>query len=208
MRLLEEIMKDNEVFLAKASMDYSQEDRSKGKVPQRHLLIITCMDTRLVNFLEPALGIQRGDAKIIKIAGNSLSGPFDTIIRSLLIAIFKLEVQEIMVIGHQECGMAGLSAEGLMADMLCRGISSEAIQMVAAELRHWAQSFRDEEQNVRDTVRKIRQNPLIPKDVPVHGLIFHPRRGKADVLVNGYGEMRNRMNSLHCMEMREVKELN
>ena len=208
MRLLEEIMKDNEVFLAKASMDYSQEDRSKGKVPQRHLLIITCMDTRLVNFLEPALGIQRGDAKIIKIAGNSVSGPFDNIIRSLLIAIFKLEVQEIMVIGHQECGMAGLSAEGLMADMLCRGISSEAIQMVAAELRHWAQSFRDEEQNVRDTVRKIRQNPLIPKDVPVHGLIFHPRRGKADVLVNGYGEIRNRMDFLHCMEMREVKELN
>ncbi len=82
------------------------------------------------------------------------------------------------------------------------------IQMVAAELRHWAQSFRDEEQNVRDTVRKIRQNPLIPKDVPVHGLIFHPRRGKADVLVNGYGEIRNRMDFLHCMEMREVKELN
>ena len=41
-------------------------------------------------------------------------------------------------------------------------------------------------ENVEDTVDELRMNPLIPKDVPIHGLIFHPRTGEIEVIVNGY----------------------
>lgn len=46
--------------------------------------------------------------------------------------------------------------------------------------------FQHPEQNVTDTVEAIRLNPLIPADVPIHGLIFHPRTGKLDLLDDGY----------------------
>ena len=73
--------------------------------------------------------------------------------------------------------------------MLDRGIAPEAIHMVRKELEEWADEFHHPEQNVEDTVDAIRMNPLIPKDVPVHGLIFHPRTGKLNLLVNGYERM-------------------
>ena len=45
-------------------------------------------------------------------------------------------------------------------------------------------------ENVEETVDELRMNPLIPKDVPVHGLIFHPRTGEIEVIVNGYTQMK------------------
>ena len=70
--------------------------------------------------------------------------------------------------------------------MVERGISKEAIHMIKKELTEWADEFHHPEQNVIDTVERIRLNPLIPADVPIHGLIFHPRTGKVDVVMNGY----------------------
>ncbi len=62
--------------------------------------------------------------------------------------------------------------------MLERGISPDAIKMVEKELKEWADGFQNPEQNVRDVVKLLREDPLIPKDVKVHGLMFHPRSGK------------------------------
>ena len=74
----------------------------------------------------------------------------------------------------------------MIKSMLERGISQEAIHMVKKELQEWADEFHHPEQNVKDAVEAIRLNPLIPPDVPTHGLIFHPRTGKLDVIVDGY----------------------
>ena len=51
-------------------------------------------------------------------------------------------------------------------------------------------SFTHPAENVEDTVDELRMNPLIPKDVPIHGLIFHPRTGEIEVIVNGYTQMK------------------
>lgn len=189
MALIDDILQANEEFCENPPVDYTMEDHKKSKLPQKQLAIITCMDTRLVNFLEPAIGISRGESKVIKTAGNCVTGVFDGTIRSLLVCIYELGVQEILVIGHHECGMEKTTAEGLEKSMLNRGIAPEAIHMVRKELEEWADEFHHPEQNVEDTVDAIRMNPLIPKDVPVHGLIFHPRTGKLDLLVNGYERM-------------------
>ena len=189
MAILDDLLKANETFCENPPVDYTQEDVKSSKLPQKQLAIITCMDTRLVNFLEPALGIARGEAKVIKTAGNGVTGVFDGTIRSLLVCIYELGIKEIIVIGHHECGMAKTTSEGLTKAMLSRGVAPEAIHMIRKELKEWADEFQHPEQNVEDTVDQIRMNPLIPKDVPVHGLIFHPRSGKVDTIINGYEHM-------------------
>ncbi|MCR5438832.1 MAG: carbonic anhydrase [Selenomonas sp.] len=186
MSILQDILAVNESFCQTPPMDYTQEDHQQSKLPQKQVAIITCMDTRLVNFLEPALGLARGDAKVIKTAGNSITGVFDGTIRSLMVCIYELGVKEILVIGHHECGMSKTTSQSLTKAMLSRGVQPEAIHMIAKELKEWADEFQHPKQNVIDTVEAIRVNPLIPSDVPVHGLIFHPRTGKLDVVIEGY----------------------
>ena len=186
MTVLKELMAANASFCAAPPVDYSKEDVCASKLPRRQLAVITCMDTRLVDFLEPALGIRRGEAKIIKSAGNGVTGVFDGTIRSLLVCIFELGVREIVVIGHHECGMAKTTSAGLIEKMLACGIAPEAVHMIRSDLEHWCDEFHHPEQNVLDTVEQIRMNPLIPKDIPVHGLMFHPRTGRIDLVVDGY----------------------
>lgn len=157
------------------------------KNPKKQFAIFTCMDTRLVDFLEPAMGIRRGDAKVIKNAGNTLVDPLHGgVIRSLVAAIFMLGVEEIFVIGHEDCGMASVVPEQLKADMIARGISEEAIDKHVPDLSQWIGAFSCPHENVADVVAKIRANQLIPADVPVHGLIFCPNDGRLEIIVNGY----------------------
>lgn len=182
MTVIEELLQANERYLANPPVDYTQEDHHASKLPKKHLAIVTCMDTRLVNFLEPALGLERGDVKMIKVVGNVVTGVFDTTIKSILVAIYELGVKDVAVIGHAECGMTKTTSESLKAAMLERGISPDAIKMIERELIDWADAFKNPEQNVRDAVDAIRNNPLIPKDVGVHGLLFHPRTGKLTLI--------------------------
>ena len=186
MNLIEEIQQANDAFTQNLPEEFIHYRRKISKLPQRQLAIVTCMDTRLVHFLEPALGIKRGEAKVIKNAGNSVTGPFETTIRSLLVSIFELEVKEILVIGHYDCGLSHSSSKALREKMLARGISSDAIKMIEKELEDWIDHFHHPVDNVRDVVGKIRYNPLIPKDVPVHGLMFNPHSGKVELIVDGY----------------------
>ena len=157
------------------------------KNPKKQFAIFTCMDTRLVDFLEPAMGIKRGDAKVIKNAGNILVDPLHGgVIRSLVAAIFMLGVEEIFVIGHEDCGMSNVNPEQLKSDMIARGISAQAIETLVPDLAQWLGAFACPEENVIEVVAKIRANPLIPVDVPIHGLIFCPNDGRLEVMVDGY----------------------
>ena len=89
--------------------------------------------------------------------------------------------------------------------MLARGIAPEAIHMVKKEMEHWADGFTHPAENVEETVDELRMNPLIPKDVPVHGLIFHPRTGEIEVIVNGYTQMKQYYeNKWSCSSMRYI----
>ncbi|KAB0669836.1 carbonic anhydrase [Oryzomonas sagensis] len=159
------------------------------KSPKKQLAIFTCMDTRLVDFLEPAMGLKRGDAKVIKNAGNIIVDPMaGAVIRSLVAGIFMLGVEEVFVIGHRDCGMAGLEldAESVKRDMIRRGISPDVIDIHVPDLKQWLGLFAHPLENVERVVKIIRHNPLIPKDVPIHGLLFCPDDGHLDVVVDGY----------------------
>ena len=186
MIVLEQMLMVNRSFVDYRMVCDEQIGVNVGKLPKRNLAVFTCMDTRLVDFLEPALGLRREDAVVIKNAGNSITGPFEATIRSLVIAIYELGVQEIIVIGHEDCGVAYSSADIVINKMLARGISPDAIKMIKDELAIWLDTFHHPHENVRQVVGKIKNNPLIPVDLPVHGLMFEPHTGEVAVLVNGY----------------------
>ncbi|QJW47517.1 carbonic anhydrase [bacterium BFN5] len=187
MNILDQILQANRSFIKNLPEESLHVcPHCNSKFPNRHLAIFTCMDTRLVEFLEPAMGIGRGEAKIIKNAGNSVTGPFEATIRSLVVSIFELGVNEVIVIGHYDCGIANTSSQALIDKMLARGISPEAIKMVEQELEDWLDKFHHPVDNVEQVVAKIRTNPLIPVDVPIHGLIFDPNTGEIEIVVDGY----------------------
>lgn len=185
MRLLDEIMQANRAFVAARQMGPTEIPLSKS--PRRKVAIFTCMDTRLVEFLEPAMGLKRGDAKVIKNAGNTLVDPRGGVIRSLVVAVHVLGVEEILVVGHRDCGMSQIRIDSLENAMLSRGVPPEAIAEIEG-LREWVGAFADPADNVRRVAKLIRESPLIPKGVPVHGLIVEPNDGALTILVNGYTE--------------------
>ncbi len=181
MALLQEVLAYNARFLA-------ERQRPITNLPARKVAVFTCMDTRLVEFLEPAMGIRRGDAKVIKNAGATLSDPAGDVVRSLAVAIFALGCEEVFVIGHHDCGMTRIDEDDLRHRMLRRGVSQEAIASLQPGLRQWLSAFTDPAENVRRVVSELRRNPLIPADVPVHGLLVEPASGRLDLLVDGYRE--------------------
>jgi carbonic anhydrase len=187
MTILDQVLQANRCFIEKLPTDFiAASDPQISKTPSRHLAIFTCMDTRLVDFLEPAMGIERGEAKVIKNAGNTITGPFESAIRSLLVGIFELDVTEVMVIGHYDCGVAHTTTQSLVKKMLARGICPDAIKMIHKELETWLDEVQHPNENVKHAVEQIRMNPLIPKDVPIHGLMFEPHTGELEIVVNGY----------------------
>jgi carbonic anhydrase len=177
-QLLSQILEHNERFVA-------ERERPLTKAPAKKIALFTCMDTRLVEFLEPALGLRRGDAKVIKNAGNTIVDPTGGVIRSLVVAVYALGCEEIFVVGHRDCGMTQLDEDELERTMLQRGVVPEAIAALRPSLREWVGAFHDPDGNVRRMVEVIRTNPLMPADVPVHGLMFDPATGRLDLLMRG-----------------------
>jgi carbonic anhydrase len=181
MRLLHKVLSHNAHWVEERS-------RPLSKAPQKRVVIFTCMDTRLVEFVEPALGLRRGDAQMIKNAGNTLVDPGGGVVRSLVVAIHGLGCEEVFVIGHTDCGMGQLDKEALRETMLSRGVPEEAINALHPSLGEWLGGFHDPLGNVQRVVRLLRDNPLIPRAVPIHGLMFDPGSGAVRLLVDGYPE--------------------
>lgn len=157
--------------------------------PDKRLAVLTCMDTRLVELLPHAMNLRNGDAKVVKNAGAIVSHSFGSIMRSLLVAVYELTASEIAVVGHYGCGMTGLSCARVLNKAIARGVSEETLRALNEEgidLQAWLTGFNSPEDGVRQSVAIIRRHPLLPKDVPVHGLIMCPETGRLDLLCDGY----------------------
>jgi carbonic anhydrase len=180
--LLQQIEEANRDFVARHALVDAE---PVAKYPKRNLAVLACMDTRLLSFLEPAMGLNRGEAKIIKVAGNTSYGVFDSVIGSLMVAVYELQVQEIVVMGHDDCGMLKTTAASLCEKMRLRGIAAEAIEAVRPQLRAWADPIGDVTESVLHTVHQLRSNPYLPEDVLVHGAVIHPHTGEITIVSDG-----------------------
>ena len=182
---LDMILAYNEEFVTERTFEQYQYSR----YPAKRMVIVTCMDARLSEMLPKAMNLQGGDAKIIKNAGGIVTQPFGNIMRSILVALYELGADEVFIIGHHECGMTGLDPELVMSHMRERGISDNTLTTLlnsGMDLKRWLTGFDSVWESVANSVRIVRNHPLKPANVRVHGLIIDPQTGKLDVVVDGY----------------------
>jgi carbonic anhydrase len=169
-----------------ANARYVAEFGDRGSLalpPVRRFAILTCMDARL----DPAkyAGLSEGDAHVIRNAGGRAS---DDAIRSLVISYKLLGTAEWFVVHHTDCGMEFFTDEtmrGLLASSLeTAELGPEGFRDVgagpgSAEAQYidWL-TIPDQRQAVVDDVRRIREHPLVPGRIPVHGFLYDVRTGE------------------------------
>ena len=179
--MLDKLLEFNEEF--DKNKDY--EKFISNKFPNKKIAILTCMDTRLTELLPAALGLKNGDVKMIKNAGAVITSPFGSVMRSLVVAIYELDVEEILVIGHHDCGMKNIDCDKVLSKMKERNISDEKINLLSycgVDFKSWLKGFDSVEESIKSTVDYINNHPLVPNDVKVHGLIMNPHTGKVELV--------------------------
>jgi carbonic anhydrase len=184
MSILTEILEHNASFVA----NHEYESFITDRYPNKKLVIITCMDTRLVELLPKAMNVRNGDVMMIKVAGAVVAHPFGSVMRSILVAVYSLGAQEIAVVGHHGCGMVDLNSDALLARTAEMGIGPEVLSTLThagIHLDEWLTGFKRVEDSVRNSVQMIRKHPLLPAKLPVHGLVMDPETGKLDLVVDG-----------------------
>ena len=175
--MIKEILEFNEKFV----LEKKYEPFKTSKYPDRKLAIVTCMDTRLIELLPAALGIKNGDAKIIKNAGGTISHPFGSAVRSLLVAIYELGIEDILIIGHTDCGVKHMKYAEIVNKMHERGIDIETIDLIkycGIDFERWLAGFDGVEKSVFESVTILKNHPLIPKDIRIAGYVMDSSSGK------------------------------
>ena len=173
----------NEVLAA--NKKYVSEFGERGKLalpPARQFAILTCMDARL----DPAkyAGLSEGDAHVIRNAGGRAS---DDAIRSLVISYKLLGTKEWFVIHHTDCGME------FFTDEVIRGLLENSLETAAlgpdgfydvgkgpgsAEAKYidWL-TISDQAESITEDVSRIRNHPLVPKNIAIYGYIYDVKTG-------------------------------
>ncbi|PLB37101.1 beta-class carbonic anhydrase [Aspergillus candidus] len=131
--------------------------------PQRKVAVIACMDARL----DPAraLGLEEGDAHVIRNAGGRVSDA----IRSVVISQQLLGTREIVIVHHTDCGML------LFTDEVIRGKIRTELGQNADHVAFLP--FGDLRQSVLDDIKLLKENPLV-LDVPVTGYLYEVESGR------------------------------
>lgn len=188
---LNDILDFNESFVK-----YKQyEPYITTKYPDKKIVILACMDTRMVELLPKAMNLRNGDAKIVKSAGAMVNHPFGGIMRSLLVAVYELGADEIYIVGHHDCGMSSVDPHLMVKHMIERGVSQDIIDTIrytGIDFMEWLRGFGDVNTNVLKSVDLVRNHPLMPQGTPVHGLVIDPNTGKLDLLSDGNEYLRKK----------------
>ena len=151
--------------------------------PARGFAILTCMDARL----DPAkyAGLSEGDAHVIRNAGGRAS---DDAIRSLVISHKLLGTNEWFVIHHTNCGME------LFCDEIMAGLLDDNLATASFDGKNWSNpqhgggctaghfikwhTIKSQEESVLQDVQRIRQHPLVPRNIPIYGYVYDVKTGR------------------------------
>jgi carbonic anhydrase len=131
--------------------------------PAKRVAVLACMDARLNPY--GLLGLAEGDAHVIRNAGGVVT---DDEIRSLAISQRLLGTEEIILIHHTDCGMLTFSD-----DEFARQLQEET-----GIRPEWsAEAFDDLEEDLRQSIAKIKSSPFIPRKDSVRGFVYDVRTG-------------------------------
>ncbi len=132
--------------------------------PSRHVAVVACMDARLSVYA--ILGLKDGEAHVIRNAGGVVT---DDEIRSLTISQRLLGTEEIILIHHTDCGMLTFTDDDFKA----------SIQKDTGIKPEWAaEAFPDLDEDVRQSIARIKASPFIPRKDSVRGFVFDVTTGK------------------------------
>jgi carbonic anhydrase len=130
--------------------------------PRRKVAVLACMDTRIDLF--GMLGLQRGDAHIIRNAGGLAT---DDAIRSLSASQRLLGTEEVIVVMHKGCGLCGASEDDFARALLADGV-----------LPTWRLgAFEDVEETLRHSLARLRSSAELPAREHISGFVFDPETG-------------------------------
>ena len=137
--------------------------------PANHVAVVACMDARLNVY--GILGLKEGEAHVIRNAGGVVT---DDEVRSLAISQRLLGTTEIILIHHTDCGMLTFTDDGF----------KRAIQDETGIKPEWAvEAFTDLDEDVRQSIARIKASPFIPHKDSVRGFVFDVATGKLNEVV-------------------------
>lgn len=131
--------------------------------PRKQVAVVACMDARLNPYA--VLGLDEGDAHVIRNAGGVVT---EDAIRSLLISQRLLGTQEIILIRHTDCGLQTITDDGVKAQVLADTGIKPAFAIEA---------FEDLDDDVRQSIARIKASPFIPIKDKVRGFIYEVEKG-------------------------------
>jgi carbonic anhydrase len=147
------------------------------------VVALTCIDVRLNPLLPEVLGIPESQFIWLRNAGNIISGPLSSTMRSLALACVVKGGKEIAIIGHTDCLVGKTTTMELIDRFRALGVERH---LLPTNVNEFFGMFSSERANVIKAVDTVRGSPLIGPKVPVHGLLVDIETGKVEWLVNGY----------------------
>jgi len=163
-------------------------DHSAGLHPSQFadslpVVALTCIDPRLNPLLPNALGLRDEDFIWLRNAGNIITGPTSSTMRSLALACAVKGGHEIAILGHTDCRVGQTGSSKLMEAFLAQGVERARLP---DNLPEFFGMFASERANVIKAVDIARSSPLIGPKVPIHGLVLDLQTGRVEWVVNGY----------------------
>jgi carbonic anhydrase len=158
MSATDELVRNNVVYAAAFTK------AGASKRPAKKVAVLACMDARL----DPAraLGLDEGDAHVIRNAGGVVT---DDAIRSLAISQHELGTEEIVLLHHTDCGVLGFKDEEF----------ADRLEREAGTRPDWEPiGFSDIEDDVRRSIRRIRESQFLPRTDAVRGFVYDVKTGR------------------------------
>ena len=193
MRLFEAIIEANHKALAG---DPDAGLRPADYAEELPIIALTCIDPRLNPLMPEVLGVTKDQFIWLRNAGNIITGPISSTMRSLSLACAIKGGKEIAIIGHTDCHVGRTTTMELLERLKEMGVERNVLPDNVSE---FFGSFSSESANVIKAAGIVRQSPLIGAKIPVHGLLVDINSGKLEWLVNGYqqaGPMDSRWNDV------------
>src|SRR5437763_4861450 len=147
------------------------------------VIALTCVDPRLNALFPSALGLPGEQFIWLRNAGNIITAPLSSTMRSLAMACAVKGGKEIAIIGHSDCQVAKTTTMQLLDRLRAMGVERH---LLPANINEYFGLFASERQNVIKAADIVAHSPLIGPKIPVHGLLVDIHTGKLEWLVNGY----------------------
>jgi len=179
MRLFEAIIEANH----KAASGESAGLRPAEYGDSLPIAALTCIDSRLNPLIPEVLGVPEEHFIWLRNAGNIITGPQSSTMRSLALACAVKGAEEICIIGHTDCQVCKTSTMQLLERFKELGVQRH---LLPDNVNEFFGMFGSERQNVIKACEITRSSPLIGPKIPVHGLLLDIQTGRLEWLVNGY----------------------